>query len=227
MTITPAAPPAPADRVKQLLAAGKTTQQTADLTGWPRARVVALVQAVHGWLIDPKTDTVYQPGNAGMTPRLPDGIQPAAIDLDITPKGSATTGKGTVDELLARAAQLDDKAVQRQLTKTTEALAALREAVRTVSARVAAEQARQAEIDEARAAVEAAEKLLAEAKARAKELGLKKKPTATAAPTSAPGEPSCKDIRAWARDAGVPCSPVGRIPADVRAEYDRAHGAAS
>jgi hypothetical protein len=222
VTVTPAAPPAPADRVKQLLAAGKTTQETADLTGWPRARVVALVKAVSGWLINPKTDTVYQPGNTGMTPSLPDGIEPAPVDLDIT-RRTEPARKGTADELLARAAQLDDKTVQRQLTKTIEALTALREAVRTVNARVAAEQARQAEIDEARAAVEAAEKLLAEAKARAKELGLKRKPASTPTQALNAGEPSTKDIRAWAVSAGVPCPQFGRVPGAVRAEYDKAH----
>jgi hypothetical protein len=218
VSIAPIAPPAPADRVKQLLAQGKTAQQAADLTGWPRARVVALINAVHGWLLDHKTDTVYQPDNPGRLPRLPEGTAP--ITHEVPAKAAVT--KGSIDALLTEAAGLDDKTVQRHLAKTTEAIGALREAVRTVAARTAAEHARQQRIAEARAEVETLERELAEAKARARQLGVKKTAPATARPPA--GGPSPKDIRAWAASAGVDCSPNGRIPAGVRAAYDQAHG---
>lgn len=60
MTVQPAAPPASTEKVVQLLKDGKTSTQVADLTGWPRQRVVAVINGQPGWLLDPDTDKVTQ-----------------------------------------------------------------------------------------------------------------------------------------------------------------------
>lgn len=66
VTPTPAAPP---ERVLQLLAAGTTTVRTAELTHWPRQRILKLISTQKGWLVDPERDVVTMPGKRrGPTP---------------------------------------------------------------------------------------------------------------------------------------------------------------
>lgn len=192
---TPATAPKAAAEILRLLVAGKTAQQAADLTGWPRHRVVVLVQSTPGWMLDPNKDTVYQPDNPGMVPRLPDGIPPAAPRLPDPAR--------TIDTLLTEAQGLDDKAVQRELGRIREGITRLRAAVATVTERRQVEQK-----------IAALEQQLAESRARAKELGIR---TTT---TKRTGRGSTKEIRDWAAEHGIECSPRGKIPAGVQEQYD-------
>lgn len=186
--MTSPAPLASPDRIKQLLASGRTAQQVADLTGWPRNRVVALVTNTKGWLLDPQSDTVYQPGGT----EAPDLL--------------------TVDGLLAHAAGLDDKNVQRELTKANEAITRLRASISTVTERLAEQRRLEEERTKAVAEVSALERKLAEAKARVKAIAAGKRP----APA---GRPAPALVRAWAAEHGVTCSPFGKVPQPVVDQY--------
>lgn len=85
-------PPKAAEEVLRHLVAGKTTQQTADLTGWPRNRVVAVINGTKGWLLDPNTDQIYQPGRQGRTaPTVP-------FQKPAKPAHAATTAHPAVAE---------------------------------------------------------------------------------------------------------------------------------
>ena len=77
--MTAPAPPAPTERVLQLLAGGMTAQRVADLTGWPRGRVIALINGRKGWLLDPQLDTVYEPGRRGQAPTTVEFDEPARV----------------------------------------------------------------------------------------------------------------------------------------------------
>jgi hypothetical protein len=196
-------------RVRQLLAAGKTVQQVADLTTWPRPRVVAVITATKGWLHDSDKDVAYEPDRPGMPPRLPDG---APTDPAPEPKADSKPARlsdAPVAQLLAGAVDIDDKAVQAQLRKTTEQIARLRQLVTAAEERTAA--AREIAVLERR---------LAEAKARLKTAGGRRTSTAPARA----GEPTAKEIRAWAKENGIACNAKGHIPASVREQYDAAHG---
>jgi hypothetical protein len=208
--------PAHADttRVRQLLATGKTVQQVADLTTWPRQRVVAVINGTKGWLHDSDKDVAYQPDRPGMAPQLPDGTPPTVPDPGPEPAPNAETkparlADAPVGQLLAGAVDIDDKTVQTQLRKTTEHIARLRQVVTGVEERTAA----------AREVAEL-ERRLAEARARLKTAGGRR---ITAGPASGTG-PTAKEIRAWAKDNGIACNAKGHIPAHVREQYDAAHG---
>lgn len=207
----------PAAEILRLLVAGKTAQQAADLSGWPKHRVVVLIQSTDGWRYDPNKDTAYQAGTKGKAPLLPDGIPATAPRIPEMPKPAppATPAvapaepapvRNTIDALLAAAAEIEDKAVQRELGKVLEQLGRLRQTVATVTERRQAEQA-----------IETLERQLAEAKARAKELGVRR---TTASPAPPAGGPSTMDIRKWAAEHDIDCPARGKIPAAVREAYD-------
>lgn len=222
MTITTQAPPASADRVKGLLEAGHTVEQVATATGWPRQRIVALINGWKGWLHHHGRDVAYQPGSrpvrqaAAPTPTAPATAQPPA------PKpaapASASLSVATTAELITRAAGMDDKAVQRELTRVTEALARLRTAVAGVDARAEEDRKRQAAVEE----IERLEAELADARARAKELGGKR--TTKPSPAAAATGPTPKQVRAWAAENGVECNSHGRVPQGVVDQYLAANG---
>lgn len=217
MTITTQAPPASADRVRGLLEAGHTVEQVATATGWPRQRIVALINGWKGWLHHHGRDVAYQPGSqparqaAAPKPTAPARVQPTAPRPTVPV--SANLSVATTAELITRAADMDDKAVQRELTRLTEALARLRSAVAGVDARAEEERKRQAAVEE----IGRLEKELADAKARAKELGGKRttKPSPAAAATGA----TPKQVRAWAAANGVECNSHGRVPQGVVDQY--------
>ncbi|GAA2092439.1 Lsr2 family DNA-binding protein [Actinomadura alba] len=215
MTITPPAPPASAERVKELLEGGRTVADIATKTGWPRQRILALINGWKGWLHNHTTDIAYRPDarpapTAGRGPTLP--ISPRA-EVVQPHRDSAT-------ELMARATYMtDEKVVQRELTRVTEALARLRTAVTDVDQRAEREKERKA----AQERVETLERELAEARARAKELGGKRPGTT---PAAAVDGASPKQIRAWAKGAGIACNAQGKIRRDVVDAYNAAHGGA-
>ncbi|MER7131211.1 hypothetical protein [Streptosporangium saharense] len=143
---------------------------------------------------------------------------------------------GDVDQLLARAASVDDRRVQAALRTATTAITALRDRLTVVEQRAAEEaekaQARAAALDE----VAKLETALAAAKARAKQLGARpgqtappaaipsaagrdpdkwvpgREPTATPARKYTPGtDYPPVDVRAWARQEGYAFPRNGRF----------------
>lgn len=185
-----------ADRVRQLLATGKTVQQVSDLTSLPRGAVLGVIKNTKGWLHDMTRDVATRPADDTDKPR------PA----DPTP-----LGKAPVAELLTRAVDIDDKTVQRELRKTSEQIARLRQAVTAAEERAAA--AREVAVLERR---------LAEAKARLKTATGRRTTPADSGPAA---HASDSEVRAWAKDNGIDCNPQGRVPRSVREQYNAAHGA--
>ena len=182
---------ADANDVREHLTAGKTVQQVADLTGLPRSAVLGVIKNTKGWLHDTTRDVAYRPADEKQDP-----AEPAAL------------GKAPVDELLTGAVDVDDKAVQRELRKTTEQIARLRQVVTAAQERTAA--AREVAVLERR---------LAEAKARLKNATGRRPPGGDSpAPQASDGE-----VRAWAAKAGVECNAQGRVPKRVREQYNAAH----
>ncbi|WP_168220915.1 ParB/RepB/Spo0J family partition protein [Actinomadura sp. WMMA1423] len=53
-------PAAPIPEVLRRLEAGETTMQVAEACGWPRGRILALINGKPGWLLDADTDRVRQ-----------------------------------------------------------------------------------------------------------------------------------------------------------------------
>lgn len=117
MTITPATPAAPTDEVLRLLADGTTSEATAEQCGWPRSRVLAVINGQRGWLLDPATDKVYMPGKTSppqadfrpTRPAQPATPAPPAMAEDATTvlpvhtidphPGNIRTALGDLDEL--------------------------------------------------------------------------------------------------------------------------------
>lgn len=219
MTVQPASPPGSAERVRDLLAAGKTAQYAADACGWPRQHVVAFINGTKNWLYDADTDKAVQ--------FQPD---PEPKDIPAMPQTSARPTarlRGSVDELLADAGDLDDKAVQREHAKALEAVGRLRQAVTTVTARIEAEQARAAALRVAQADLEKAQKELDDAKSRLKELTGKTRASSpvTRKPETVPASQATpQEIRAWAKERGIDCPQYGRIPIDIRQQYENQNG---
>lgn len=199
MTITAPGPAVDVGSVLELLGAGVTTARIAELTRWPQERVVQLARKQRGWILSAETDTV---------------IKPEDIDPD-DEKRRKKLPYGDVPPLLLRAEDLDDPAVGKALTRVQAELGRLRDAIADVDRRAALEAERQ----QALAAVEKAKRQLADAEARAKELGaLGKRKTATSGPTA-------KEIRAWAAQNDVPCNERGHVPERVVQQYLAAHRA--
>ncbi len=216
-----------ADDIKRQLVAGRTVQQVADRTGWPRQRVTAIINGVHGWMLDPSKDTVYQPDNRHMAPTLPDDVDPApprpappagnrtAIEAaapvpepDLRPR-QPTRLLDAIATILGLLDSNDDPAVAKDVTRARDALAKLRSTLTT------SEERRQAEAD-----IETAKAALAAAQEK---LRLLKSGKAPAAVTPASPEVTPREIRAWAAEHGIECAPNGKIPASVRQQYDTAH----
>lgn len=131
---------------------------------------------------------------------------------------------GTIDALLARADKIAEFSgtarVRRAAKKVRDAATALEEALAGVEERKRAAAREAAAKAKARAEVERLERELAEAKARLKGStpATTKAKSATSSTTSAAAR-----IRAWARDNGITCPAVGRVPAAVREQYEQAH----
>jgi hypothetical protein len=218
-----------ADDIKRQLVAGRTVQQVADRTGWPRQRVTAIINGVKGWMLDPGKDTVYQPDNPGMLAQLPDGVDPGPArlagnhaateaaspvpDLSIELKQPAAL-LALIGRTLGMLSGFEDATVAKEIGRANTALVQLEDAL-TIG-----ERRRQAEADLA-----AAEQVVADAKARLKLLKSGRIPAASTSPVriASPAEPTPKEIRAWAAEHGIECAPNGKIPGPIRQQYDTAH----
>lgn len=201
-------------RALALLANGRTIAETEKETGLPAGAVRALVNGQRGWLVG-EDGRVYDPNQPDGKVKLPDGVR----GVQGKPARRRTT---SVDELLAQAAELDDKTVQTLLKKTQDQLAKLRARVGEVRAWQEAEAQRAADLAAAERKIQELQAQLAEARARVKELGGKpSRPRSSAGPGR-----DWAAIREWARANGIDVPPRGRVPAAVVAKYDAAHGRA-
>ncbi|MDF5758576.1 hypothetical protein [Spongiactinospora sp. TRM90649] len=191
-------------QVLRLLADGKTTQQVADLTSWPRDRVIGLARAQKGWLLSPDTDTVYDPGAKNGKVRVPDTLA-AAVPSDAA-------------ALIARAEASEDPRLRRLATQVRDALGEIRD--RLTRAREAAALAQEiATLEEQLAAKKARQRQLSSSRRK----GPARTPAAprTVRPTARSKRPG---IRAWAAAQGMDCPPQGRVPRSVETAWDEAHG---
>lgn len=194
-TITP-----DAARALRMLAAGRTVQEAADVTGRPRDKVVALARAQKGWILSAETDTVSDPGSPDGTVRLPEVVERAE--------------RLTFEIALTRAEASNDPKLRKLAATARAALDDLME--RLISSHQAAAVARE---------IEQLQEQLAAAQAKHRELTGRKTPGARPV---APSDPSAKvkraGIRLWAAENGHECPAQGRIPKAVEAAYDEAHG---
>lgn len=204
-------------RALALLANGRTIAETEKETGLPAGAVRALVNGQRGWLVG-EDGRVYDPNQPGGKVKLPEGAQ----GTQDKPGRRAAPPGGSVDELLAQAAELDDKTAQTLLKKTNDQLAKLRARVDEVRAWQEAEAQRAADLAAAERKIQELQAQLAEARARVKELGGKpSRPRSSAGPGR-----DWAAIREWARANGIDVPSRGRVPAAVVAKYDAAHGRA-
>lgn len=197
-----------------LLADGHTIAQAADATTLPVSAVRALVNGQKGWLID-EAGRVYDPGQRHGRVQLPDGIDPALLK---SKRQTRATAAGGVDELLAKAGELDDKTVRTLLRKATEHLDRLRARVAEVVAQVEADKQRAADLAAAEREIQELQAKLSQARQRARELGAKpRRAPGKASPT---GRSDLAEIREWAKANGYEVAPRGRIPASVIDAYN-------
>jgi hypothetical protein len=188
---------APAVDVRTLLRDGKTVRAVAEMTGWPRQRITALINGTHDMFLDAATDTGTDRRPAGRAVPAPADDDDQDDDMPAPP---VPVPPGTVDALLAAAEQIDDKGVVRALATARTAVDRLREVVTTINERRAAEQE-----------VAQLQKQLAAARERARQL--------TARPRRGP----TTEIRAWAKQVGIDVPDRGRIPAAVVTQFEAAH----
>jgi hypothetical protein len=169
------------------------------------------------------------------TPVEPAPTTEATADSDLEPAPGPLTKPDEIRVLLNTAKTLtSSRRIERQMEKVLNEIARLRELVTAEQAKAeaaAAEKAeRAAERQAARVEIQRLEEQLRQAKARLR--GATPPKTApAAASTSRPtvaGDPSAKEIRAWARQQpDLTCPATGRIPATVRTAYDAAHQTAA
>lgn len=183
-----------------------------DLAAFKHPReAIGDVAMKHGLTYDRARDLVADHGYPD-----PAAMRTAAAILNSKPPAlsTVTAEPDAVEQLLRKAEKSTKQRTRKMAEKARILLAELNQAVtaeeREAKARKAAEEERawlQAEVDKL-------EKQLAEKKA-----ALRGKPTTTAP------KPSTSDnqtIRAWAAAAGIDCPARGRIPANVREQYDAA-----
>lgn len=221
------------------LAHGRDKDFVADVTGLTVDQVLE-VASHHGypdpdkmrWAIDVLTGDADQAALDALPPvdgraRLAEASRdasrrPAPPPARIAPPATPAPAKPAdrFQDLLEAAGASDDKKLDRLATKAAEAVEALRDAVEAWQA---------AKADRDKAARETAAKAARIAALEAELAQLKGKAATKAAARSAPGTngPTAKEVRAWAREADVPCPVMGRVPASVRDAYTAAHAAAT
>jgi hypothetical protein len=166
--------------------------------GRTRLRVSTAIKAGMAATAHSKKEAVMTTTNLAIAPEL--AIVP---DLEAELKQPAAL-LALIAQTLGMLSGFEDATVAKEIGRANTALMQLEEAL-TIG-----ERRRQAEADLA-----AAEKLVADAKARLKQIKTGK--------AVSEGEPTPKEIRAWASAEGIPVAPNGLIPASVRQQYDTAH----
>lgn len=155
----------------------------------------------------------------------PAGATAPRRPVHLTPEPASAAG--AIEQLLARADKLTGPGtarVTRAAKRLRDDVTALEQALSGIEDRKRATARQAAAKAKARAEVERLQRELAEAKKRLK-CGAPSRPKAkatTSATTSSTPSDAAR-IRAWARDNGVDCPAVGRVPAAVREQYENAH----
>jgi|GEM_PF-3857288 len=194
------------------------------------ARGVAALPVLVGWIVDRSAQPGPKPAvKAAPLPDLDLSLEGDPMPSTLpTPIDRARRDAGvpeardveSVDDLLAAARALDDRKVGAAVDKATSAISKLRDAYGEAARRIADEQAAQEAKTEALAEIERLKAQLAEAEARAAEVGAKvRKPP----PRQAGGVAS--QARAWARENGIDVPAVGRVPRGVLEKYEAAQRA--
>lgn len=204
----PSAMPVEHARALALLCDNKTAQEAAEQTGLQLGRVVQLARR-QGWTIHHDTAIAIDPHEPDKRPRVPDDVAAVLATAPTVPEPPASPAVpeakpvreeppapavNSVDRLLAEARACDDRHVQAALQKVDAAITKLSDAYREAADRLAAEREAEAARQTALAEVTELERKLAEARARAKQLGVKlprgKQATASLAAPAAGAVPS-------------------------------------
>ncbi|MDN3356042.1 histone-like nucleoid-structuring protein Lsr2 [Actinomadura sp. DC4] len=182
-----------ASEITEALLDGRTVKDVAQAYDRPRQQITALISRTDGWSLDPHTDTVVI-GSQHDEPAASADVDLSSHDQPDEDDDFDLTG---LERLLHRAEQSETAATRTAAEKARTAVDDLRERVRTEAA--------EAQI---RDEISALEEKLAAARSQLKEIRPGK---ATA--RRAPGDgPTSKEVRAWAAEKGIECSPIGRVP---------------
>ncbi|MGA4995919.1 Lsr2 family DNA-binding protein [Nonomuraea bangladeshensis] len=208
-------------RALELLTQGHDAKDAATATGVPLGRLVSLARQ-QGWAIHPTTQRATDASRDDFTPVLPPKLQALSAQFVARPRVVADPDEPDqqpydATDLLADAADCDDRQVQAALDRARKAL----DKLHVVYTRVEDEREAAAQREAAKRAaadrVAELEQQLAAARERAKALG------ATTKRTSSGDRSRDRVIRAWAKSQGLDIGDFGRIPGRIRDQYDAAH----
>ncbi|WP_433513873.1 Lsr2 family DNA-binding protein [Nonomuraea sp. CA-143628] len=210
-------------RALYLLTQGHEAKDAANATGVTLGRLVSLARQ-QGWTIHPATHRATDPSRDNFTPVLAPELQ-ALSDIwtgrpRIVNDPDEQDKLYNASELLAAAADCDDRHVQAALDRARKALDKLHTIHTEVEERRIAAAQREAAKQAAADQVAELEQKLAAAREKAKALG------ATPKRTVSGDRDHDHTIREWAKAQGLPISERGRIPGTIRDQYDAAHPAA-
>jgi hypothetical protein len=188
------------------------TAAVADLAKFDRGRARELVQEYDQRAATVAASKVPRPSKPAPAPEPTPAPAPKKRPV------IEITDADPIDELLERGARSYDARARHLTKKARDILTVLADRLTEVAAeqqrrdeRAAVEAAAKANVEKALAALEAARAELAEVTGK------------TTPPPAASDGPSPRDVRAWAREAGVDCPPLGRIPRTVMDAWKAAH----
>lgn len=212
------------------LASGKAPDVVAAIASLDRSTIID-IGAHHGYpdtdklkwaadVLQGKLDADRAPEPAPARPDTTVHVvtRPAAAAPSERPAGPLTQ-PDEIRVLLNTAKAHPSKRIQKAADKVFDDIDRLRALIREDDEKHAARRKAEAQKAAARAEVERLEAQLAAAKAKLRGAT----PQATTAATA--GGPTAAEIRLWAASAGIDCPTVGRVPAAVREQYEKAHAA--
>ncbi|MEU4231156.1 histone-like nucleoid-structuring protein Lsr2 [Nonomuraea sp. NPDC026600] len=217
---TPQQPITPAyARALLLLTQGHQAKDAAAATGVALGHLVALARQ-QGWEIHSTTQRATDPNRENFTPVLAPDLQALAAQFIGRPRVVEDLDEPAepynASELLAAAAECDDRQVQAALDRARKAMEKLHtlftEAEERRIAAAQLEAAKQTAADR----VATLKLELAAAEEKAKALGVPKR-------TPSGDRERDRAIRAWAKAQNLGIGDFGRIPGHIRDQYDAAH----
>lgn len=214
------------------LAAGKTQEVAAALTHLDRSDVVEIARH-HGYpstellnravaLLEAKLDrenglTEHPQARAIAAAEARRAAQPRPPAMPTT-NAEPLTKPDEIRVLINTSKDHPSKRVQAAGERVLAAVERLRDLIREDEEKHAAKRRQEAQKVAAKAEVERLTKALADAKEKLRG------PRASGTSSSTDGGGvSSAEVRSWARENGVECPAVGRVPAVVRSAYDEAH----
>ncbi|MEU6713015.1 histone-like nucleoid-structuring protein Lsr2 [Nonomuraea sp. NPDC046802] len=207
-------------RALLLLTQGHQAKDAATATGIQLGRLVSLARQ-QGWTIHSATQRATDPTRNDMTPVLAPHLQALAGQFTERPRivndPDEPDEPYDATELLADAADFDDRHVKAALDRARQALDKLHTIYTQADEQRAAAVQRAAAKQAAADRITELEQQLAAAREQAKALGATTKRTTSGDRERDPA------IRAWARSQGLPINERGRIPGHIRDQYNAAH----